>query len=97
MGVALGQVVYSKAGRDAGKKFIVVDVIDELYVLISDGDLRRIEKPKKKKIKHLKLSEEVIENISDKLIKKMKVTNSEIRKALAVLENRKEDENEELK
>jgi hypothetical protein len=28
----LGQVVYSKAGRDSGRKFVVVKVIDEIYV-----------------------------------------------------------------
>ena len=53
MDLTLGQVVYSKAGRDKGKKFIVVDIVDELYVMISDGDLRRIENAKRKKLKHL--------------------------------------------
>lgn len=80
--VTLGQIVYSKAGRDSSRKFVIVDVVDELYVLISDGDLRRIEKPKRKKIKHLNLTVDVIEGLSDKLINKLKITNSEIRKAL---------------
>ena len=55
LNVALGQVVYSKAGRDAGKDFCNNRIIDDNYVLYHDGDLRRIEKPKKKKIKHLDL------------------------------------------
>lgn len=91
LNVTLGQVVYSKAGRDAGRKFIIVAIVDEKYVLISDGDLRRIENPKKKKVKHLELAGEKIEPISDKLNNNEKVTNSEIRKALAVLA---EDNNE---
>ena len=82
MDLTLGQVVYSKAGRDKGKKFIVIDIIDELYVMISDGDLRRIENAKRKKLKHLKITEEIVIPISEKLEKKVRVANSEIRKAL---------------
>jgi len=78
----LGQVVYSKAGRDNGKKFIVVKIVDTANVLISDGDLRRVEKPKKKKLKHLEITEEVIEQLGEKLKNKLKITNAEIRKAL---------------
>ncbi len=83
MEYSLGQIVYSKSGRDAGRKFIIVNVINESYVLISDGDLRKIEKPKKKKVKHLKFSDEFIDSLKDKLEKRLKITNAEIRKALA--------------
>ena len=48
----LGQVVLSVAGRDAGKYFVVVELIDENHVKIADGDLRRIKTAKLKKIKH---------------------------------------------
>ncbi|MDF2523188.1 MAG: ribosomal protein [Clostridiales bacterium] len=85
MDITLGQVVNSKAGRDAGKKFIIVGIIDQTYVQISDGDLRKIESPKKKKLKHLELTGTIIEPISEKFRSELKVTNSEIRKALAVL------------
>lgn len=90
MDIALGQVVYSKAGRDSGRKFVVIEVLDGLYVLVADGDLRRMEKPKKKKIKHLGLTGETIVALSEKFKNKLKVTNSEIRKALAVLETEAE-------
>jgi ribosomal protein L14E/L6E/L27E len=83
--ITLGQIVYSKAGRDKGRKFVIVKDIDVSYVLVSDGDLRKVEKPKKKKIKHLELTETVIETISEKLRNNIRVTNSEIRKALDTL------------
>jgi len=82
----LGQVVFSKAGRDAGKRFVIVGIVDSMYVLISDGNLRRIEKPKKKKKKHLELSETVIESIGNRLLTGQKVSNADIRKALAELD-----------
>ncbi|WP_010246778.1 KOW domain-containing RNA-binding protein [Acetivibrio cellulolyticus] len=91
MNLTLGQVVYSKAGRDEGKKFIVIDIIDEFYVMISDGDLRRIENAKRKKVKHLKITGEVIIPLGDKLEKKVRVSNSEIRKALSEFGEAKEE------
>lgn len=86
MDTVLGQVVFSKAGRDAGKRFVIVGIVDSMYVLISDGNLRRIEKPKKKKKKHLELSEMVIESIGNRLLTGQKVSNADIRKALAELD-----------
>ncbi len=91
MGMSLGQVVYSKAGRDAGKRFVVMAVIDQSYVLVCDGDLRRIEKPKKKKIKHLEHTGQIIEALSSKLESRLKVTNAEIRKALSALQDKDKD------
>lgn len=85
MSVALGQIVISRAGRDTGKRFIIVKVIDNFFVEISDGNLRRIEKPKKKKMKHLDLTDEKVEILAEKLKSNGRITNSEIRKALAGL------------
>ena len=85
MSIALGQVVISRAGRDTGKKFVVVRVIDNLFVEVSDGDLRRVEKPKKKKIKHLKTTDDKVESLEEKLKSGIRITNVELRKALAGL------------
>jgi large subunit ribosomal protein L14e len=82
---AVGRVVVSKAGRDAGRRFVVVNVLDDLYVEVADGDLRRVEKPKKKKIKHLDITDETIESIAEKLRSNGRITNAEVRKALAGL------------
>lgn len=48
-----GRVVVSKQGRDAGGIFAIMKVLDADYVLIADGDLRKAQKPKRKKVKHL--------------------------------------------
>lgn len=52
----LGKVVYSKTGRDKGRIFIIVGVINDRLVTLADGDLRRIENPKVKNIKHLQFT-----------------------------------------
>ena len=86
MDVSLGRVVVSRAGRDAGRRFVVVKVVDDFFVEIADGDLRKIEKPKRKKVKHLNITDEKAESIGEKLKSGAKITNAEIRKALADLD-----------
>ena len=82
MKIEKADVVVSLNGRDEGKRFLVVGIQDE-YSLIADGKGRRIEKPKRKKNKHLKLEDKADSPIAAKLIGGEKVTNSEIRRALA--------------
>jgi len=82
LNVVLGQVVYSKAGRDEGKIFVITGLIDASYAYISDGDLRRVENPKKKKIKHLIITKDIINAIAQKISMEVRITNAEIRKAL---------------
>ena len=40
--IRLGSVVRSRAGRDRDRFFVVVGIVDEHYVLIADGDLRKV-------------------------------------------------------
>jgi len=87
----IGRVAYSKAGRDKGRLFIVVGVIDEDFVLISDGDLRPVERPKKKRIKHLKYTDLVAGNIADILKSGKMPLNADIRKAINEMKNQLQD------
>ena len=81
--MTLGQVVVSRAGRDTGRRFVVTKVVDELFVQVCDGDLRRIEKPKRKRIKHLEPTGEMVLALEEKLKSNARISNSDIRKALA--------------
>ena len=82
MEIKVGSIVRSKAGRDKGDFFIVL-AMDGDYVYMANGDLRKVDQPKKKKLKHLQGTEQVSEFIINKLSQGNKVTNSEVRKALA--------------
>lgn len=77
-----GQIVFSKCGRDKGRAFIVYDYNDD-YVFIVDGDLRKLEKPKKKKKIHIQISKHIDEEIKNKIENELYLLNSDIRKALA--------------
>lgn len=80
--IAIGEVVFSRAGRDGGRYYIVTEIVDDTFVKIADGDVRRLEKPKLKKIKHLKGTGEIVETIADKFVKGTKVYDAEIFSAL---------------
>lgn len=63
MEYCVGQLVRSKAGRDKGSDFIVLKV-ENGYVYVADGRMRRLENPKKKKLKHVQGSYIVSEDIA---------------------------------
>ena len=78
----IGQLVFSKSGRDKGKLFIVT-CIEEEYLYLADGKLRKIEAPKKKKKKHVQKTNSVVESIKEKIQEESKLNNADVRKALA--------------
>ena len=61
--------------------FIVIES-DEKYVFVVDGDLRKIENPKKKKIKHIEMTPMFSEVIAQKVNNKNKISNQDVKKAL---------------
>ena len=52
MEIKVGSIVRSIAGHDKGSLLLVV-ALEKGYAYVADGKLRKIEKPKKKKLKHL--------------------------------------------
>ncbi|MBQ7816901.1 MAG: KOW domain-containing RNA-binding protein [Oscillospiraceae bacterium] len=55
MNLEIGTVVKSLKGRDKDKYFCVVGAEDN-YVFICDGKERKLQKPKRKKIKHVQIT-----------------------------------------
>ncbi len=76
----IGQIVKSKAGRDKGKFFVVFEKIDAKYVLIVDGSLRRIDRPKKKQVKHLAKTNIISNEIRAAILNNEKISNGFIRR-----------------
>ena len=77
--VETGSVVRSKAGRDQGRLFLVVEEVDDDFVMIANGDLRKMDRMKKKRRKHLKPTGTVIEALKDRLSRGEKVEDHELR------------------
>lgn len=76
----IGQFVKSKAGRDKDRIFIVIEIVDEQFVKIADGDIRKLEKPKIKKVKHLIKLKFFSEDLHTKIDNEKKITNAMLRK-----------------
>lgn len=74
MEIVRGMVVKAAAGKEKNG-FFVVTSFDGEYAQICDGKRRPLERPKRKKAKHLCLTKKV-------LCERSMVTNREIRKAL---------------
>jgi ribosomal protein L14E/L6E/L27E len=90
MNLDVSDVVISKCGRDGGKKFFVME-IDGDYALIADGRMRRLEKPKRKKLRHLGLLEHGTGRTAQKIAAGEHVSNGEIRRALHDIESVEEE------
>ena len=77
----MGCIVQSLAGRDKGKLFLVVGV-EENYVYLVDGDVRKVENPKRKKIKHIELTRFFDANMAERIAKKNKITNQDVKRVI---------------
>lgn len=78
----IGKVVLSKAGRDINHLYVVVRQIDNNYVLLSNGNTKLIDMPKKKKIKHLIILEDIDDDILSSIQSCNKSTDLKIKKFL---------------
>ena len=77
----IGQVVYSKSGHDQGDALLVYSVDGE-YLYLVDGKRRRLEKPKRKKKKHVQPTCYVARELAEKLQRKSYLPDAEVAKAL---------------
>lgn len=51
----VGRIVRSKCGHDKGKFYVVLHAAGD-FVILSDGNLRPINKPKRKNVKHISIT-----------------------------------------
>jgi ribosomal protein L14E/L6E/L27E len=83
MEIAKSNIVRSDAGRDKGKLFVVLAVEGE-FLLLADGKSRKVENPKRKKRRHVLFVSAEETRLADKLKRGDKITNSELRRTLAI-------------
>ena len=77
--IEVGAIVVSRMGRDEGRSFVVVQVVDEDFVMLADGRLRTMDHLKKKRRKHLKTTGIVVEELRSRLEAGAVVENHEVR------------------
>ena len=82
--VNISDVVIATAGRDQGKLFYVIGT-DPFYLMLANGKDRSLDKPKRKKRKHIQKVLRSETRVAEKLRNGDRVLNSELRRDLAYL------------
>lgn len=90
--VQIGLLVRSTRGRDRGRYYLVVGMESETKVRVADGDLRRVESPKRKNIRHIKSCGLIAGEVHDKALGGKRVTNADVRRELKSLLEKLESE-----
>ena len=82
--ITVSDVVCAIAGRDCGKLFYVIDE-DPVFLMLANGKDRTLEKPKRKKRKHVRKVLRSETRVAARLRCGDEVLNSELRRDLAFL------------
>lgn len=79
----VGMLAISKAGHDFEHLYVII-AEDEEYVYLVDGKIRTMDKPKKKRKKHIQVIKQVQSDIADKYKNGQKIENEEIKRTIKV-------------
>lgn len=87
-----GYFATSLAGHDKGKLYIIIEETpfsgQQDFVLLSDGVLKTVDKPKKKKKKHIQVIGTVDETIDSLLGSGQEIKNEDIKRAIKTYSNK---------
>ena len=90
--IHISDVVVSTAGRDQGKLFYVI-AQDGDFLILANGKDRPLDRPKRKKRKHVQKVLRSETRVAEKIRSGDKVLNGELRRDLAFLARQMQDTN----
>ncbi len=82
----IGDIVVSLCGHDIGEWYVVCEV-DKNFVYLADGKTKPLQKPKKKKIKHVAKANFFAGNIATKIAHGEYLLDAEVQKTLKFFKN----------
>ncbi|MCP8618023.1 KOW domain-containing RNA-binding protein [Salirhabdus salicampi] len=83
----IGQIVRVVQGRENGNFAIIIDIVDDRFVMLADGEKRKFDRPKRKNIQHVQLIDYVSPEVKNSLLETGRVTNGKLRFALSKFVN----------
>ncbi|MFT4147158.1 MAG: RNA-binding protein [Mobilitalea sp.] len=83
--IIIGCFAKSIAGHDTDNYYVIIQE-DSEYVYLVDGRIRTLERPKKKKKKHVSILSEYDQSILNK-VKNSSINNEEIKRAIKLLKS----------
>ena len=90
--IHISDVVVSTAGHDQGELFYVIST-DDQFLYLANGKDRTLDKPKRKKRKHVQKVLRSETRVAQKILRGDKVLNSELRRDLAYLSREMQSKN----
>lgn len=84
-----GMLAVSKAGHDKGRLYVVLKA-DPQFVYLADGKNRSVDRPKKKKRKHIQINYYIPGILKQTLEAKQKLEDEQIKKAIKEYKNQQE-------
>lgn len=76
-----GMFARTLAGHDQNGLYVIISVEDE-YVYLVDGKIRTIDRPKKKKKKHIQIDYQITEFIQEKIDSGKRLLDEDIKRAI---------------
>ena len=77
----IGCFATSIAEHDHNKIYVIIDADDE-YVYLVDGKIRKVNNPKKKKLKHVQLIKRTDDTITGRINNNVALSNEDIKYAI---------------
>ncbi len=79
----LGQIVQVTKGREQDQYAVIIEIIDDRFVLLADGEKRKYDRPKKKNVNHIEKTAYISSEVRNSLLETNRVSNGKLRFALA--------------
>ncbi|RUT27878.1 hypothetical protein EJP77_19555 [Paenibacillus zeisoli] len=79
----IGQIARILKGKDAGGIGVVVELLDDKFVRIADGNKRKFDQAKRKNIQHLEFLDLISSEVVNSLNESGRVTNGKLRHAVS--------------
>ncbi len=83
----IGQVVEILQGREAGQYAIVLNIVDDRFALLADGEKRKYDRPKRKNLNHVAPMDFISPEVQNSLLETGRVTNGKLRFAISKFVN----------
>ncbi|MCE7793884.1 KOW domain-containing RNA-binding protein [Salipaludibacillus sp. CUR1] len=79
----VGELVRVLNGRDKDQFAFIIEVLDERFVRIADGDKRKVDRAKKKNIQHIERVNIIAPEVKNSIVETGRVTNAKLRFAIS--------------
>lgn len=78
----IGQIVQITKGREKNQHAVIINIVNDRYVLLADGEKRKYDRPKRKNVNHIKLTPFISDEVKKSLLETNRVSNGKLRFAL---------------